>query len=160
MKTTQNTTQIDTQQIGQLVKTRREALKLSQPHLARMAGVSVVTVRNVESGNTAPAPYTARRLGAALDLPDLIKLGLGALSNERYGQVLDAVRAHVKANYSPPTLRQLGQRVGITSTSLLRFYLLGLIEQGYLVRLNNGKWASHWYCPVEMVAAIKAINWQ
>jgi transcriptional regulator with XRE-family HTH domain len=54
---------------GELLRARRTVALLTQEGLADQAGVSVRTVRNLESGSVAPRTDTARRLADALGLP-------------------------------------------------------------------------------------------
>jgi DNA-binding SARP family transcriptional activator/tetratricopeptide (TPR) repeat protein len=57
-------------ELGDAVRSRRRALRLSQRQLARRAGISVAVVRDLEQGRTgAPRPASVRRLGDVLGLP-------------------------------------------------------------------------------------------
>jgi len=49
---------------GELLRERREAVKMSLSELARRSGLTPGTIRNIESGQTTPAPATVRRLAA------------------------------------------------------------------------------------------------
>jgi transcriptional regulator with XRE-family HTH domain/tetratricopeptide (TPR) repeat protein len=69
--------------LGQQLRAARQRLQLSQEELADQAGVSVRTVRNLETAQVrAPHPSSVRKLCAALELPqdpldDLVALGTG-----------------------------------------------------------------------------------
>lgn len=41
-------------QLGKSIKTRRKELKITQPHLAELAGVSTNTLYKIETGQTNP----------------------------------------------------------------------------------------------------------
>ena len=42
------------QTIGHLIKSRRKALKVTQPHLAELAGISVNSLYKIERGEANP----------------------------------------------------------------------------------------------------------
>ena len=58
---------------GELLRSRRELASLSVPDLARKAGLTPNTIRNLEAGTTAPSPQTLKRLAEvkALGLTEL-----------------------------------------------------------------------------------------
>lgn len=58
---------------GELLRSRREFASLSVPDLARKAGLTPNTIRNLEAGTTAPSPQTLKRLAGvkALGLTEL-----------------------------------------------------------------------------------------
>jgi repressor LexA len=56
---------------------------------------------------------------------------------ERCGAVLRVVAQFVDRNHYPPTIRQIGDRSGISSTSLVKLHLRALEERGHL-RLTPG----------------------
>ena len=61
---------------------------------------------------------------------------MGNKSNltERQGQMLDMIRDFVLDNGYPPTIRQIGKSVDISSTSVVTYNLDALQRKGYLVR--------------------------
>lgn len=57
----------------------------------------------------------------------------GKLS-ERQRDILNFIRDFAQENGYPPTIRQIGQAVGITSTSVVNYNLNKLEKEGYLAR--------------------------
>lgn len=52
----------------------------------------------------------------------------------RQDQVLTALTEHVEAKGYPPTVRELGEQVGLTSSSSVVHHLRELQEMGYITR--------------------------
>lgn len=58
----------------------------------------------------------------------MVKIAL----TDRQRQVLDFIREHVMAHGSPPTIREIGARMAISSTNGVRQHIRALIKKGYL----------------------------
>ncbi len=54
--------------------------------------------------------------------------------SERQQNVLNFIRAHMKMRGYPPTVREIGEAVGVKSTSLVTYYLKQLEERGLITR--------------------------
>lgn len=54
--------------LGEVIKTRRAKLKLSQVDLAEMSGVSLATVKDIERGKANPSLRTVEKLIDVLGL--------------------------------------------------------------------------------------------
>lgn len=52
----------------------------------------------------------------------------------RQREMLDVIRMHVAANGYPPTLREIGERMGIASTNGVADHLKALERKGYVTR--------------------------
>ncbi|MCB9279995.1 MAG: helix-turn-helix transcriptional regulator [Lewinellaceae bacterium] len=55
-------------QIGAAIRTRRRALKITQPHLAELAGVSVNTLYKLERGQGNPTLEIVHKLAEVLGM--------------------------------------------------------------------------------------------
>lgn len=53
---------------------------------------------------------------------------------EREAKLMEAIKAGIEANGFAPSLRELGKVIGVSSTSMIRYYLNRLINQGKLHR--------------------------
>lgn len=53
---------------------------------------------------------------------------------ERQQKVLDCIAAYVDEHGFPPTVREIGDAIGVNSTSLVSYYLKRLEERGLIVR--------------------------
>src|SRR5512142_690058 len=56
--------------------------------------------------------------------------GLG----ERHQRILDFLRVYQRANKYPPSIREIGEKTGITSTSVVNYYLDQLEKMGKIER--------------------------
>ena len=56
---------------------------------------------------------------------------------ERQQRVLDVISAGIAAEGRPPTLREIGQQLGIASTNGVRDHLQALIDKGYIRRVER-----------------------
>ena len=56
---------------------------------------------------------------------------------EQQQAMLDAIRAHITTEGLVPTIRELGEHLGLTSTSSVSQLLTQLISKGYITRLHN-----------------------
>ncbi len=56
---------------------------------------------------------------------------------EREQRVLDVIAAGIAAEGRPPTLREIGQQLGIASTNGVRDHLQALIDKGYIRRVER-----------------------
>jgi repressor LexA len=54
--------------------------------------------------------------------------------SERQQNILDFIQAFIGENQFPPTIREIGQRVGISSTSVVKYNLDALQKKGLLER--------------------------
>jgi len=53
---------------------------------------------------------------------------------ERQQRVLDYIKHHIATHGFPPTVREIGEAIGVSSTSLVSYYLKRLEEGGYIMR--------------------------
>jgi hypothetical protein len=53
---------------------------------------------------------------------------------ERHQKILDFISQYQKENGHPPSIREIGETVGITSTSVVNYYLDQLVKLGFLER--------------------------
>ena len=53
---------------------------------------------------------------------------------ERQQKVLDCIAQHVDERGFPPTVREIGDAIGVSSTSLVTYYLKRLEERGLIIR--------------------------
>ncbi len=53
---------------------------------------------------------------------------------ERQQKVLDCIAQHVADHGYPPTVREIGNAIGVNSTSLVTYYLKRLEERGLIIR--------------------------
>ncbi|MDQ2782763.1 MAG: transcriptional repressor LexA [Actinomycetota bacterium] len=96
------------------------------------------TEAEAASTNTVPAP--ARRKAGRPRNSDLAALGLIDASDgltPRQRQVLDVIRAAVERHGYPPSVREIGDAVGLTSTSSVSHQLRALERKGFLRRDPN-----------------------
>ena len=56
------------QQLGQLIKSRRKALKITQPHLAELAGVGINSLVKLERGMSNPRWETLEKIASVLGM--------------------------------------------------------------------------------------------
>jgi len=54
--------------------------------------------------------------------------------SERQKQILDYLQNFIEENQFPPTIREIGRRVGISSTSVVKYNLEALEKKGYIER--------------------------
>lgn len=54
--------------------------------------------------------------------------------SERQVKALNFIETYLHVNGFPPTVREIGEGIGVTSTSLVSYYLKGLEEQGFITR--------------------------
>lgn len=54
--------------------------------------------------------------------------------SERQQGILDFVREHIRENQFPPSIREIGENVGISSTSVVKYNLDVLEKRGYIQR--------------------------
>lgn len=72
---------------------------------------------------------------------------------ERQQQVLDAILDHWRQNYTPPTIRELGDALGIASPNGINGHLKALRKRGKL--LADVEHKARRIVPVEVVALLK-----
>ncbi len=53
---------------------------------------------------------------------------------ERMQAALDFIRRHIAARGYPPTFREIGNAIGVSSTSLIGSYITGLEQKGCITR--------------------------
>src|SRR5512139_3060173 len=56
--------------------------------------------------------------------------GLG----ERHQKILDFLSDYQRENHYPPSIREIGEKTGISSTSVVNYYLDQLEKDGYIQR--------------------------
>lgn len=61
-------------------------------------------------------------------------MGNDADLNQRQTQILDYIKEKIKTSGYPPSVREIGQAVGLKSSSTVHAYLLQLEEKGFLRR--------------------------
>ena len=49
-------------------------------------------------------------------------------------EVLDSINRHARQNGTPPSIRQIGRALGMSSTNAVRQHLRALIKEGYVQR--------------------------
>lgn len=59
-------------QIEKTIKERREVLRLTQPHLAELAGIGLRTLKNIESGKGNPSIHTLNKIADILGMEVLL----------------------------------------------------------------------------------------
>lgn len=87
---------------GELLKKRREELKLSREALSRKSGLSVMSIRRYESDEREPRLETVKRLADALDCTifDLVDDWKQLALEDQADAVLDGgIRAETMANF-------------------------------------------------------------
>ena len=135
--------------IGANVKEWRKTRGLSQRQLAERAGLSRRTLAYTEAGHLRPNLKTIAALAEALGVseqdiapypPRANHTGInkGEMS-ERQRHILDFVRDHITRKGYAPTLRDIMQKLGITSTSVVSYNLDRLEEAGYIRRQQAGQ---------------------
>lgn len=148
----------ETAKVGALIKARRLELNMSRHRLSSDADVAWSVIDAVERGKRLPGEGALARIGRALEIPISVER-LAAPGADRRETVLVAIRGYVKTHCAPPTLRWLCRKTGISSTSLMRYYILGLIREGRLVRTAQGA-HTYWYTVPELIEAVKMIEWK
>ncbi|MEN6389875.1 MAG: helix-turn-helix domain-containing protein, partial [Syntrophomonas sp.] len=61
-------------------------------------------------------------------------MGNDADLNQRQTQILDYIKEKITPSGYPPSVREIGQAVGLKSSSTVHAYLLQLEEKGFLRR--------------------------
>lgn len=147
-------------QIGQRIRARRIQLGMSRHRLAHESRLSLVTVANLEEGRFVPSTLSSAALSRVLGIE--LSPNRLPINADRLVQVLQAVREHIAVHCVPPTIRWLCHKTGINSTSLVRYYLLSLIREGRLVRVDSVAHGGHtgWYTAPELVEAVRQIQWK
>lgn len=79
-----------------------------------------------------PAPDTADVPGTLHELPDRSPEGDGLTPRQR--MVLDTIRSAVERRGYPPSMREIGEAVGLTSPSSVKHQLAALERKGYVRR--------------------------
>ena len=144
--------------VGALIKARRLELKMSRYRLSSEASVAWSVIEAAERGERLPSEAALFQSGRVLDIPIAVERSMTPGSDRR-DMVLAAIRGYVKMHYAPPPIRWLCRKTGISSTSLMRYYILGLIREGRLVRTAQGA-HTYWYTLPELIEAVKAIDWK
>ena len=57
--------------------------------------------------------------------------------NKKESQVLDAIKDYIEANGFSPTVRELGEIVGLKSSSTVHRYLIELESKGFITKMGN-----------------------
>jgi len=94
--------------LAQVVKRRREAAAMNQPQLARRAGLTLTTIKNLEKGRHRPARNT---LGRLLSLPEL---GIISLDLVRGATLTERPNSWLLPHYSRKKL--LDEMIGIINS--------------------------------------------
>lgn len=61
----------------------------------------------------------------------------GKFTNERHEKIMQFVEAYQAENMYAPSIREIGDYIGVPSTSLVDYYIRQLIDLGYLERDNH-----------------------
>src|SRR5438477_563225 len=91
-------------------------------------------------GSTTPVRTCGRRPGAARDLPPTARPAersvdrAGVRLTGRQRQVLEFIDAEVQRRGYPPSVREIGEAVGLSSPSTVHAHLAALQDKGYLRR--------------------------
>lgn len=104
------------------------------------AGTDQTVADQAGADQTATGPAPARRKAGRPRNSDLAALGLIDASDgltPRQRQVLDVIRAAVERHGYPPSVREIGDAVGLTSTSSVSHQLRALERKGFLRRDPN-----------------------
>jgi repressor LexA len=127
---------------------RRAASGLSQAEVAERMQTSQSAIARLESGQHDAQVSTLARyaeiLGLSLDLVDAAdpvvipgtpgKPGPGHVLTWRQRKVLQVIRESVQKRGYPPSMREIGEAVGLTTTSGVSYQLSTLQAKGYLHR--------------------------
>ncbi len=70
---------------------------------------------------------------------------------ERHKKIMEFLVDFQEENGYPPTIRQIGENIGVSSTSLVDYYLRQLEEMGYISRGNHTSRSIRLLAPVEML---------
>jgi len=62
------------QQIGETIKNRRKVLKITQPHLSELAGVSTNTLYKIERGLVNPGLKVIEKIADVLGMELIIRI--------------------------------------------------------------------------------------
>ena len=57
--------------------------------------------------------------------------------SERQQRILEFIREYIEEHTFPPTIREIGRQVGISSTSVVKYNLESLQRKGYIVRSGD-----------------------
>ena len=129
---------------------RRAELGLSQAQVARLMGTSQSVVAGLESGRHDPRLSTLTRYAAAVGASlrfseftqasrDVVPLPARQPKPQpdhvltwRQRKVLQVIRESVQKRGYPPTLREIGDAVGLASTSSVAYQIRALENKGCL----------------------------
>jgi repressor LexA len=95
----------------------------------------VATESDPRDAGSAPAPDAAFSAGDVRRFPDVAADGGGLTPRQR--RVLEVIRDSVERRGYPPSMREIGEQVGLTSTSSVAHQLTTLQRKGYLRRDAN-----------------------
>lgn len=98
----------------------------------------------------------AKEPGTVRDLPDGPTDESGLTPRQR--RVLEVIRESVERRGYPPTVREIGQEVGLTSTSSVSHQLMTLQKKGFLRRDPSRPRAVDVRLPADVEAAGRAID--
>ena len=98
-------------------------------------GGTKVVVKHIPSDQ---ASGTGEATGAEIrEFPEPVDTEDGTALTPRQRKVLEVIRAHVERQGYPPSVREIGEAVGLTSTSSVAYQLRALERKGYLRRDPN-----------------------
>jgi repressor LexA len=98
---------------------------------------------------TSPAPKTTATKGGVSEIPDGPPDATGLTPRQR--RVLEVIRDSVERRGYPPSMREIGEAVGLTSTSSVAHQLTALEKKGFLRRDANRPRAVEVRVPAEPV---------
>lgn len=58
----------------------------------------------------------------------------GVYTQERHRKIMEFLEQYQKENHYAPSIREIGDYIGVVSTSLVDYYIRKLIDRGYLTR--------------------------
>ncbi|MGH3497148.1 MAG: transcriptional repressor LexA [Nocardioidaceae bacterium] len=101
------------------------------------------------------APASSERMDVVTELPDGPPDAHGLTPRQR--RVLEFIRSSIESRGYPPSIREIGQAVGLTSSSSVAHQLKGLEAQGFVRRDPNRPRALEVFLP-DVMAARRAIG--
>ena len=149
--------------IGKQVKAARLAKYLGLTDLSHRTGLSLPTISNLEQGRHYPSRRTAhlikRELGVDIGMPTKAAANPSPHMQARMQAVLGFIREHMRQHFYPPTVSKICAGAGISSTSMVKYYIDRMIADGALIAVNEPKAHSRYQLPA-VIAAIQAIDWK
>jgi len=114
------------------------ATKATAPSEAQAASKAATPTKTATATKT-PAGKKSQtsRVAVVSSLADHASTSSGAEMTARQSRILDVIKEAVEARGYPPSIREIGEAVGLTSPSSVAHQLRGLEQKGYLRRDPN-----------------------